>query len=270
MKKLFFSLIIIMLCLSVHAQITKIHSFDNNMSVNWGALYGVSITSYIGECYYYMDNNTVYIYNWDFSLNRTWSIVHPDGYDVSILYGSKQCINNDDKWEFIVIYQSQDFSYLYPYPECNNYYKAWIINEDNTLIQDLGCAYHFNFYYFHKHGNEVRCMLYKTYKNEDSSYTYDYGVYRCAGNGGDLGTNELTNNILEPAYPNPAHNTITIPYSMNGNQASEMHIYDIQGRLVKTIQVGPHFNEVHVDVSSFPSGTYIYECDGGSNKFIVN
>ena len=107
-------------------------------------------------------------------------------------------------------------------------------------------------------------------KNEDDEFVSYYDIYRCAGNGGDIVVNEITANTIEPAYPNPTYNTITIPYSMNGNQASEMHIYDIQGRLVKTIQVGPHFNEVNVDVSSFPSGTYIYECNGVSNKFVVN
>ena len=29
-------------------------------------------------------------------------------------------------------------------------------------------------------------------------------------------------------------------------------------------------NEVMVDVSAFPAGVYVYECEGKTNKFVVN
>ena len=266
MKKILFFITSILCCMNMQAQMTKIHTSNTYPYHPWA---NIGVYQF-GPAYSFFEGNTIYSYNWDFSLNKAITITRvPEDYVFgSVLSVSQKCINNDDKWEIIVAYRAQNVNNQYP--ECNENCKVLIINEDNELIQDLGFANSAGSSGFHKNANEVRCLMYKFIKNEDDELVSYYDIYRCAGNGGDIVVNEITANTIEPAYPNPTYNTITIPYSMNGNQASEMHIYDIQGRLVKTIQVGPHFNEVNVDVSSFPSGTYIYECNGVSNKFVVN
>jgi len=71
-------------------------------------------------------------------------------------------------------------------------------------------------------------------------------------------------------YPNPANTTITLPYQLKQGEKSAMHIYNINGQLVETKQVDYVFDKILLNVSSYASGTYFYEVNGVSNKFIVN
>ena len=114
-----------MLCLSVHAQITKIHTFSN-VSFNCSKSFDQFLFS---SNYIYLDGNTYYFYNWDFILTGTITITYiPEGYDFAgANFFSRKCFNNDDKIEMLVAYKSQNCSYNYP--ECNDNTKLCIINE---------------------------------------------------------------------------------------------------------------------------------------------
>lgn len=69
-------------------------------------------------------------------------------------------------------------------------------------------------------------------------------------------------------FPNPARNSIALPYAFDGKTA-EMHIYDLQGRLVETLMLSPDNDRVHLNVSHYIPGIYVYEYNGLSQKFIV-
>ena len=71
------------------------------------------------------------------------------------------------------------------------------------------------------------------------------------------------------AYPNPGSSLITIPYHLASEKAAELHIFNSNGILVRSIPVGPHFDKVTIDVSNLQPGVYIYECEGKTNKFVV-
>lgn len=256
MKRLVIVLACLGLGMTAKSQMTKIQTFEDNCSI-YGWSYGENLN---WHNYFCRDGNTCYFYNWDFSLAKTITITNiPDDYSVNSVQFSKHYFNNDDNLEMAVTYYRKN-----PTSISNNYMKLWIINENNELIQDVGTSYQIYIQGFHKNENELRCMIWKI----DATGHQEYEIYRCAGNGGNSSVPANYGDNMN-AYPNPANSIITLPYSLKTNTSSEMHIYDIQGRLVKTINVGPHFNEIRVDVTTLPSGIYIYECSGISNKFIV-
>ena len=75
---------------------------------------------------------------------------------------------------------------------------------------------------------------------------------------------------LMPAYPNPAHNSIVIPYLLNSNTNAEMLIMDVAGKVVERIKVQPGQHEVTLNVSRYAKGIYVYRMNGLSRKFLVN
>ncbi len=143
----------------------------------------------------------------------------------------------------------------------------WLINEDGTKLNDFGNAYSWSGGYASYNGDNhlnVNKMLI------DANYNVSYTtiIYNCSGTG-SLGVSQPNNTELGAAFPNPANNTITLPYKLNNKVCSEIHIFDANGHLLSSIPVGAHFNEIKLDISSFPAGIYIYECDGITNRFVV-
>ncbi len=67
------------------------------------------------------------------------------------------------------------------------------------------------------------------------------------------------NNVLN-VYPNPAHNQVSVPLNLNGRSDVVITIRDINGKLVRNIKmdkVSQDVENVELNVSNLPSGTYI-------------
>ncbi|RMH61420.1 MAG: DUF1501 domain-containing protein [Bacteroidetes bacterium] len=74
---------------------------------------------------------------------------------------------------------------------------------------------------------------------------------------------------LEPNYPNPFNPTTTIRYSLRDGGPVKLAVYDLQGRLVRTLvdrPQAPGTYHVTFDAAGLPSGRYLYRLDtpGGS------
>jgi hypothetical protein len=66
--------------------------------------------------------------------------------------------------------------------------------------------------------------------------------------------------ILEPCYPNPFNPTTTIPVNLARAAAVRLSLYDVRGRLVRTLHDGPLAAGQHlfsVDGRGMSSGTYV-------------
>jgi flagellar hook assembly protein FlgD len=64
---------------------------------------------------------------------------------------------------------------------------------------------------------------------------------------------------LYPAYPNPFNPVTTIRFLVETRLIASLHIYDIAGRLVKTLAEGemnPGEHEITWDASDLSSGVY--------------
>ena len=83
---------------------------------------------------------------------------------------------------------------------------------------------------------------------------------------------ELSNILIYPAYPNPFNPEITFKYFLPtrlGEIQSEIHIYDLQGRLIDKIGTGkskPGLNNVLWRTNA-PSGTYFIRMSANNNSY---
>lgn len=77
----------------------------------------------------------------------------------------------------------------------------------------------------------------------------------------------VDNTILGTAYPNPAELSVALPYTTEN--AADMQVFSVDGKLVATRRVQPGTGEVTLRVDALPKGVYVYRMNGKSGKFIV-
>ena len=81
------------------------------------------------------------------------------------------------------------------------------------------------------------------------------------------GIDRVDGSELGAAYPNPAINSVTLPYSTPN--ACEVTIYNIEGKVVATYPVNAGTGELTVNVDGMPSGMYVYRMNSVSGRFMV-
>jgi len=76
--------------------------------------------------------------------------------------------------------------------------------------------------------------------------------------------------VMDPAYPNPFNPATTVRFAVKERQMVSLHLYDLQGRLVKSLFEGQLEGGVmknfSVDASDLTSGTYIVQLRGEELK----
>lgn len=82
-----------------------------------------------------------------------------------------------------------------------------------------------------------------------------------------VGIRDVDNTELSPAYPNPASVSVTLPYTLDN--AAELRVYSIDGRLVETRRVEAGNGQAVMRVDHLPAGIYLYRLNGATGKFIV-
>jgi len=68
-------------------------------------------------------------------------------------------------------------------------------------------------------------------------------------------------------YPNPFNPSTTIRYSTETSDATSLHIYDINGRIVETLvqgEIEPGTHKIYWNASQQPSGLYFVRLESGS------
>jgi len=284
MKRILFVVSMMLLFSMVSfAQIQLLHRFPKRVTSSFPE---VSIPDNIesNRYYYrsYIDNDQLdyvdYYYNADFSLERMDTLskrfalesvpaeLQSQGWSYESSYSlSTNLINTDSDEEFLV--------YLEKYYDYDYYYYGYIINKQGQILGNLG--YSSNYFSsdnisFHNVNGQIRMQVRKYYYYDENSTmeTYFDEIYACGGICTQVIENQ-NNKIAPEAYPNPAREIINIPYELNEGEISTIRIYDINGKMIEQKSVGYHFNSIELNVSNYKSGTYIYECNGNSGKFIV-
>lgn len=69
-------------------------------------------------------------------------------------------------------------------------------------------------------------------------------------------------------YPNPANQTIKIPYQLSG-QWGTISVYSAGGQLIEQKNVDRNFNDLVLDVSDYAKGMYYYKVDKQKGSFMV-
>ncbi|MBR1644231.1 MAG: thiol protease/hemagglutinin PrtT [Bacteroidales bacterium] len=74
---------------------------------------------------------------------------------------------------------------------------------------------------------------------------------------------------LMAAFPNPAHNVISIPYRLHNDGSATLQIYTIDGRLVESRPLVEPQGAVRISLDGYNKGIYIYRLNGSTRKFVV-
>lgn len=264
MKRLLLLALLLSAC-CVNAQITLLHTFEED---------GVSVCSPtivedVGVYYYVTDSADDYnihhypsFYYYDSEFNLYWSYQFEVGRYAGVnLFPTRHLIDTDDELEFIV---NESEMMASGYSRVHSY----IMGEDGAIIYDfsnakeqvIGSSFEFVLV-----NNEIRLLRNVSYYEIGTPYN-ELEVY---GTGGNYSAEEFHLVVNSVAYPNPARSIITLPYELAEGETTIMSIYNLNGQLIERFEIGPHFNQVHLNVNSYSPGVYLYEYKGRSNKFIV-
>lgn len=248
-------------------QITLEHSFPQGEIVQ-------SYTNESESIYVSMNrnNNTLKIYNADYSLRKTVTIPVPANYSNIWLGGnyydgspysiSKHIFNTDDKYEFMV--EATDSSNQLAGK------KLLLINEDGQLIKDFnpnaGTVSFYGLYYvFHDATVNMNKLIVENLVNgNDNGDQYD--VYSLPTS--ELTTKEILSQNKLSAFPIPANKILNVINPKNG--INKIEIYDTSGKLILNKSFNVSENKISLDVESLAKGMYIYKIGSLSSKFIKN
>lgn len=279
MKKFTCTLFVIISCIVSYAQVQLLHSFSNVSQYNHSHLSFETISEPV-DCYVIVEGLSIHIYNSNFVLEKTITFNlsdfswHPDFHpnvlssmDVSLV--GRHLINTDDKIEMIVNVSANEIWYNEYGDECSRYDKSTstiIVNEDGDIVHDFGYnVYPYVelgiIYGFHKIGNQLRLAV---------CSSEDLNIYSLGGNynPSTMVTYTQPGSFPNP-YPNPSRNIITIPYTLPSGETSQLRVFNMNGQLVETFNIGSDFDKIQINVSNYSKGTYIYTYNNVTKKFVV-
>jgi len=264
MKKITITGLFTILSFAIFSQI----SLDNMVS---GAMYSVELED-AGKKYFVTDfvNNQCIIYNTDYSAYKTIDISVPVFYWLyELAYVSTKVFDSDDEVELLAVYQSYvsvtDTSGYYVY-------HTRVIDEDGSLMLDVPNG---GYSTVISNGPNENKLLILVYDFSTSPYIVTTNIYSIYGFPVSL-PEELSIPGELSAYPNPAHNRITIPYKLGDfNDNAWMTINNVNGVEIAKYRVDGNTDKVNLNVSSYAKGVYLYNLTLGNisvktGKFIVH
>ena len=278
MKKIAITLFVIVFCVISHAQVQLIHSFEN-VSNFTSFLINFETISEPVECYVIGQDSSFHIYNPNFVLEKTITFNlsdfswHPDFHpnifwDIYITLVGRHLVNADDKIEMIVNACAEERYYNEYGEECSilDNSNTIIINEDGDIVHDFG---HTEDFLVHKVGDQLRLATFY-YEYGNHMYSASVNIYALGGNynPSTMITYTQPRGFPNP-YPNPSRNTVTLPYTLQPGETSQLRVYNMNGQLLETFHIGSDFDKILLNVSNYPKGTYIYTYNGVSKKFVV-
>jgi len=256
MKRLTFFLALLF-SVSIHSQgqITLEHTYS-----------GVS-AAYInlpvaGYKYYVMDvaNSQCRLYNNDHSLWKTVTLSIPANYYLyDIQYVTENLFNTDNTIEMLYV------SYTYNTALAYYTYDTRIANENGTVLLSVpGAGY--SYIYPAQTGSKLFMWV---YNYAVSPSTVNTLIYSIPGQTlSEISDYPVEGHIsLQRAFPNPATNTVTIPYTLPLNvKQADLKLYNVNGTLVKSFTIDHTFDTVVVQTSDLPAGMYLYRIESAGFK----
>ncbi|MBO9702050.1 MAG: T9SS type A sorting domain-containing protein [Sporocytophaga sp.] len=202
------------------------------------------------------ENKILRVYNFDHTIFDEIQIpLEAGSFIIRVSDYSSKLFDKDDEYEYFM--GSQNLST----------YKVTgtIFNKDGSEIikmDSVDAIETFNTPY----GPKMRTSFFQT--NPGWIWTRIYSL------GGTIQSSDnRIENVSENPYPNPAVTGITLPYYLTDSQG-ELYIYNSSGSLIKSVKVGPDFQEIVLDVSEMNPGIYTYKVVSSSGesqgkKFLV-
>lgn len=228
----------------LNAQMTLEHTFEG------GAYYTL-----FGNYYYtlsdYSDEGpvTITLYDDDYNLYKQTTIPLQQGYE----YDGGSLISPEIIFTDYHKYSEEVGHYIYTMIFCDidgNIIKKIDYFEDCNIELVPNSKNKFLLSYYSKDG-------------DGTLYTEVYSV-----DGYDLNEKIMASSFGH-AYPNPARNTISLPYNLNKGEQAEMLIYDVNGKMIEKKTIDSTFDKILLNVESYTPGIYFYSVNGVSHKFVV-
>lgn len=229
----------------LNAQMTLEHTFEGEV---YPTMFGEYYFSYEepGDDSYV----TVKIYNPDYSFNKEVTLYPLEG--CSKIYLVWVYAPDLVMAESIMVINDSEFAAGYcMYDSNGNIIKNW--GSDSNVDIDIALNYQYQ--------NKIICNIYNGTTCED--YTEIYSI-----DGYDLNEKVMPTSFGH-AYPNPARNTISLPYNLNKGEQAEMLIYDVNGKMIEKKTIDSTFDKILLNVESYTPGIYFYSVNGVSHKFVV-
>ncbi|MBR5603966.1 MAG: T9SS type A sorting domain-containing protein [Bacteroidales bacterium] len=139
-----------------------------------------------------------------------------------------------------------------------------LYDTNGNIIKDWGDGVFVDLNYVYSHFLSNNILVFScTDQETGQEYTEIYSI------DGYESTSEKNIRSFGHAYPNPARNTISLPYNLNKGEQAEMLIYDVNGRMIDKKRIDSTFNKILLNVESYTPGVYFYSVNGVSQKFVV-
>ena len=232
----------------LNAQITLEHTFEENVlpTLYGGGYWTAPPDDDLSSC-------TVTIYDSDYSLYKQVTFNPHEGYEriVDMAVFSTELILVQSFFQYDDYFGGQHRCSLYD--TNGNIIKDW---GDGVFVD-----YGYNVY-SHFLSNNTLVFNYRD-KETGQECTEIYSI------DGYESTSEKNIRSFGHAYPNPARNTISLPYNLNKGEQAEMLIYDVNGKMIEKKTIDSTFDKILLNVESYTPGIYFYSVNGVSHKFVV-
>ncbi len=215
MKKIFTFFAVALLTASAFAQISLVHSFDGQVVPLTGSGFFLE-TSFFSKNN--KNDNTITLYDSNFSLYKTVNVSVPDGYVFSSSAAYYDIFTNKKVGFFVVFLNTSNVG-------TNDYQKSMIIDEEGNVLLDLGNSLSGSIAFFYM--NNTWYMLYwKTEWNDShtAAIINQTLVYSLPGQGESADANEVAA---------PRRNARKFLHNDQVLINSNNRIYNLQGQEVK-------------------------------------
>jgi len=215
-----------------------------------------------GYKYYVMDvaNKQCRLYNNDHSIWKTVNLSIPANYYLcDIQFVTENLFNTDNLIEMLYVACNYNTTLKY------YTYDTRIVNENGTIILSMPYA-GYSYIYPAENGSKLLMWIYDFSVFPEKVNTM---VFSIPGKLNTLTTTASDGLKSAPrnAYPNPAIDEVTLPYSLPSNvYQAELKLYTMSGTLVKSFTVDHTFNSILVKTSELPAGIYVYRIESNTYK----
>lgn len=195
------------------------------------------------------DNNQHTLYNLNHSIFKQFTPpVLSNAAPAGVAFVSDRLFDtNAFTIEYLVFYYS---------PNNGNAIRATIFSETGATLAVLDSTYLADIY---NTPAGTKLLAAKVGYNSTGGRTRFYTrVYSLPG---QLALRAATSSVAEQvsgAYPNPAHEMVTLPYTVPAGQVGTLQVLDLSGRLVASYQVDSHVKALEVSARDLRPGMYVY------------
>ncbi|TGE23566.1 T9SS type A sorting domain-containing protein [Hymenobacter metallicola] len=203
---------------------------------------------------------TVRLYNLDHSLFRQvtlpTALIGTDFYVETI---ADKLFNQDAALEFGVSVRNAT--------DTNSAYK--IISESGSLIASIDSVAGVEFYNTPAGAKMLAARNFNLKRANEGVRVYNLpGTYTTL-----KATNKLDELTASP-YPNPAAESIRLPYSVKKGEVATLDVLSMTGQVVKSYKVDATFDHLQLKARELPAGTYVYRVTSATGatagkKFVV-